>query len=73
MKDVKILQFQILSCYNLKISFYKLVKVLALEFFYGTRTQVHFSISVLVLVLEEKKRRKELYFVANNKLQPPRQ
>ena len=39
---------QILSCYNLKISFYKLVKVLVLELFYGTRTRVHFSISVLV-------------------------
>ena len=38
---------QILSCYNLKTSFAKLVKVLVL--FYGTRTQVHFSISVLVL------------------------
>ena len=45
---------QILSCYNLKISFSKLVKVpvLVLELFYGTRTRVHFSISVLVLVLE---------------------
>ena len=44
---------QILSCYNLKISFSKLVKVLVLvlvlELFYGTRTRVHFSISVLVL------------------------
>ena len=43
---------QILSCYNLKISFSKLVKVLVLELFYGTCTRVHFSISVLVLVLE---------------------
>ena len=45
---------QILSCYNLKIFFSKLVKVLVLvlELFYGTRTRVHFSISVLVLVLE---------------------
>ena len=42
---------QILSCYNLKIFFSKLVKVLVLELFYGTRTRVHFSISVLVLVL----------------------
>ena len=40
---------QILSCYNLKTSFAKLVKVLVLELFYGTRTRVHFSISVLVL------------------------
>ena len=42
---------QILSCYNLKIFFSKLVKVLVLvlELFYGTRTRVHFSISVLVL------------------------
>ena len=40
---------QILSCYNLKISFAKLVKVLVLELFYGTRTRVDFSISVLVL------------------------
>ena len=42
---------QILSCYNLKISFSKLVKVLVLllELFYSTRTRVHFSISVLVL------------------------
>ena len=42
---------QILSCYNLKMSFYKLVKVpvLVLELFYSTRTRVHFSISVLVL------------------------
>ena len=42
---------QILSCYNLKIFFSKLVKVLVLvlvlELFYGTR--VHFSISILVL------------------------
>ena len=30
---------QILSCYNLKTSFAKLVKVLVLELFYGTRTQ----------------------------------
>ena len=47
---------QILSCYDLKTSFAKLVKVLVLvlvlELFYGTRTRVHFSISVLVLVLE---------------------
>ena len=45
---------QILSCYNLKNFFSKLVKVLVLvrELFYGTRTRVHFSISVLVLVLE---------------------
>ena len=45
---------QILSCYNLKIFFSKLVKVLVLELklFYGTRTRVHFSISVLVLELE---------------------
>ena len=43
---------QILSCYNLKKFFSKLVKVLVLELFYGTRTRVHFSISVLVLVLE---------------------
>ena len=44
---------QILSCYYLKISFSKLVKVLvlALKLFYGTRTRVHFSISVLVLKL----------------------
>ena len=40
---------QILSCYNLKNFFSKLVKVLVLELFYGTRTRVHFSISVLVL------------------------
>ena len=40
---------QILSCYNLKTSFAKLVKVLALELFCGMRTLVHFSISVLVL------------------------
>ena len=40
---------QILSYYNLKIYFSKLVKVLVLEHFYGTRTRVHFSISVLVL------------------------
>ena len=42
---------QILSCYNLKIFFSKLVKVLVLvlELYYGTRTRVHFSISVLVL------------------------
>ena len=42
---------QILSCYNLKKIFSKLVKVLVLvlELFYGTRTRVHFSISVLVL------------------------
>ena len=40
---------QILSCYNLKNFFSKLVKVLKL--FYDTRTRVHFSISVLVLVL----------------------
>ena len=42
---------QILSCYNLKISFSTLVKVLVLvlELFYGTRTRVLFSISVLVL------------------------
>ena len=44
---------QILSCYNLKISFSKLVKVLVLvlvlELFYGTRTRVHFSISLLVV------------------------
>ena len=40
---------QILSCYNLKTSFAKLVKVLVLELFCGTRTRVHFSISVLVL------------------------
>ena len=40
---------QILSCYNLKKFFSKLVKVLVLELFYGTRTRVHFSISVLVL------------------------
>ena len=40
---------QILSCYNLKSSFAKLVKVLVLELFYGTRTRVYFSISVLVL------------------------
>ena len=40
---------QILSCYNLKTSFAKLVKVLVLEIFCGTRTRVHFSISVLVL------------------------
>ena len=38
---------QILSCYNLKTSFSKLVKVLTLELFYGTRALVHFSISVL--------------------------
>ena len=45
---------QILSCYNLKNFFSKLVKVLVLvlELFYSTRTRVHFSISVLVLVLE---------------------
>ena len=45
---------QILSCYNLKKFFSKLVKVLilVLELFYGTRTRVHFSMSVLVLVLE---------------------
>ena len=43
---------QILSCYNLKISFSKLVKVLVLKLFYGTHTRVHFSISVLVIVLE---------------------
>ena len=43
---------QILSCYNLKNFFSKLVKVLVLEVFYGTRTRVHFSISVLLLVLE---------------------
>ena len=43
---------QILSCYNLKSSFAKLEKVLVLELFYGTRTRIHFSISVLVLVLE---------------------
>ena len=43
---------QILSCYNLKNFFSKLVKILVLELFYGTRTRVHFSISVLVLVLE---------------------
>ena len=43
---------QILSCYNLKNFFFKLVKVLVLELFYGTRTRVHFSISVVVLVLE---------------------
>ena len=43
---------QILSCYNLKFFFSKLVKVLVLELFYGTRTRVHFSLSVLVLVLE---------------------
>ena len=42
---------QILSCYNLKNFFSKLVKVLVLELFYGTRTRVHFSISVLVLEL----------------------
>ena len=42
---------QILSCYSLKNFFSKLVKVLVLvlELFYGTRTRVHFSISVLVL------------------------
>ena len=40
---------QILSNYNLKTSFPILVKVLVLELFYSTRTQVHFSISVLVL------------------------
>ena len=42
---------QILIRYDLKISFSKLVKVLVLvlELFYGTRTRVHFSISVLVL------------------------
>ena len=40
---------QILSCYNLKNFFSKLVKVLVLELFYGTRTRVHFSISELVL------------------------
>ena len=40
---------QTLSCYNLKISFYKLVKVLVLKLFYGSRTRVHFSISVLKL------------------------
>ena len=40
---------QILSCYNSKIYFSKLVIVLVLELFYGTRTRVHFSISVLVL------------------------
>ena len=42
---------QILSCYNLKKIFSKLVKVLVLvfELFNGTRTRVHFSISVLVL------------------------
>ena len=40
---------QILSCYNSKTSFAKLVKVLVLELFYGTHTRVHFSISVLVL------------------------
>ena len=42
---------QILSSYNLKTSFAKLEKVLVLvlELFYGTRTRVHFSISVLVL------------------------
>ena len=47
----KIFLRQILSCYNLKISFSTLVKVLVLvlELFYGTRTRVHFSISVLVL------------------------
>ena len=39
---------QILSCYNLK-NFAKLVKVLVLELFYGTRTGVHFSMLVLVL------------------------
>ena len=33
----------------LKTSYAKLVKVLVLELFYGTRTRVHFSISVLVL------------------------
>ena len=38
-----------LSYYNLRISFFKLIKVLVLELFYGTRTRVHFSISVLVL------------------------
>ena len=43
---------QILSCYNLKNFFSKLVKVLVLELFYGTLTRVHFSISALVLVLE---------------------
>ena len=43
---------QILSCYNLKSSFAKLVKVLVLELFYGTRTRIHFSISGLVPVLE---------------------
>ena len=43
---------QILSCYNVKTSFAKLVKVLVLELFYGIRTRVHFSISVLVLELE---------------------
>ena len=40
---------QILSCYNLKFFFSKLVKVLVLELFYSTRTRVHFSIAVLVL------------------------
>ena len=40
---------QILSCYNLKTSFAKLVKVLVLELFYGTHTRGHFSISLLVL------------------------
>ena len=40
---------QILSCYNLKVFFSKLGKVLVFELFYGTRTRVHFSISVLVL------------------------
>ena len=43
---------QTLSCYNLKNCSAKFVKVLVLELFYGTRTLVHFSISVLVLVLE---------------------
>ena len=34
---------------RLKNFFSKLVKVLVLELFYGTRTRVHFSISALVL------------------------
>ena len=43
---------QILSRYNLKTSFAKLVKVLVLEHFYGTPSRVHFSVSGLVFVLE---------------------
>ena len=53
---------QILSCYNSKNFFSKLVKVLVLELFYGTRTRVHFSISVLVLEVFRGTRTRKLSY-----------